>query len=106
MPLYTLNKGYQRKRKHQAVKAWVVIGLLLFNQLALALHVHDPDDHARVHQCAVCVQLQSGEHALPVNHDFRLPESFSDGFYPLDFNIPFIRARLAFRSRAPPVVSR
>ncbi|HEX7027439.1 MAG TPA: hypothetical protein VF268_09365 [Gammaproteobacteria bacterium] len=98
-----LYKGHRKYRQRLPVKAWLAIALLLFNQLALALHVHDADDHVRVHQCAVCMQLQSGEHAALIKCDLRLPEPFEDTFHLSDSNTFITAARLIPRSRAPPV---
>lgn len=103
MLLQMSRKGHWRYRKRLSAKAWLAVALLLFNQLAIALHVHDTDDHVRVHQCAVCMQLQSGDHALPVSCDLRMPERFKDVFYSLDSNTFVETARLTPRSRAPPV---
>ena len=98
-----LHKGHWKYHQRTSAKAWLAIALLLFNQLALALHVHDPDDHVRVHQCAVCMQLQSGEHAALIKYDLRLPESFKDDFPSTNSNTFITAARLIPRSRAPPV---
>lgn len=103
MSLQLFNKGYRKHHKHLSARAWLAVALLLCNQLAQALHAHDPDDHVRVHECATCMQLQSGEHAVPVNHDFRLPERFEDIFHSLVFNAAFLKARLTHHPRAPPV---
>lgn len=96
-------KGYRHFRRRLSAKAWLAIALLLFNQLALALHAHELDDHTRVHHCAVCMQLQSGDHAVPVSSGLWLPEHFKDCFSFVVFNTPFVIARLTPRSRAPPV---
>lgn len=97
-------KGHWKYRKRLSAKVWLAAALLLFNQLALALHVHDTDDHVRVHQCAVCMQLQSGDHAALIHCDLRLPEPFKDSFRSTDSNTFITTARLIPRSRAPPVV--